>query len=152
MAPPADPVIYTLIIRASEKVYGGLVKMARRAGRTPALEAQLLFDAAYSARCRPTGDRDLDAAVAAIDQAPAPPAPVPEPEPPAPPAPVPEPDPPAPPPPAKSEQALTLADIDDAKRRHVLALSAAGQTAREIERATGVPRALVYELLLERPR
>jgi hypothetical protein len=60
-----------ITLQLSEKVFAGLEAMARKAGRSPTLQAQLLFDAAYAARCKPTGDRDLDEAVAGID-APAP--------------------------------------------------------------------------------
>lgn len=59
-----------LTVHVSERVFANLDAMARKAGRTPALQAQLLFDAAYAARCKPTGDRDLDEAVAAIDAPP----------------------------------------------------------------------------------
>ncbi len=69
-APPrfnAGPETRGITITVNERVYAGLVDMARAASRTPNVQAQLLFEAAYSARCKPTGDRDLDAAVAAID-------------------------------------------------------------------------------------
>ncbi len=70
-APPrfnAGPETRGITITVNERVYAGLVDMARAASRTPNVQAQLLFEAAYSARCRPTGDRDLDAAVAAMDE------------------------------------------------------------------------------------
>jgi len=70
-APPrfnAGPETRGITITVNERVYAGLVDMARAAARTPSVQAQLLFDAAYSARCKPTGDRDLDAAVAAMDE------------------------------------------------------------------------------------
>jgi len=44
--------------------------MAETAGVSCALYAQQLFEAAYSARCKPTGDRDLDEAVAKMMAAP----------------------------------------------------------------------------------
>ncbi len=70
-APPrfnAGPETRGITITVNERVYAGLVDMARAASRTPSVQAQLLFEAAYSARCKPTGDRDLDAAVAAMDE------------------------------------------------------------------------------------
>ncbi|KAF0121971.1 MAG: hypothetical protein FD152_3694 [Xanthobacteraceae bacterium] len=70
-APPrfnAGPETRGITITVNERVYAGLVDMARAAARTPNVQAQLLFEAAYSARCKPTGDRDLDAAVAAMDE------------------------------------------------------------------------------------
>jgi hypothetical protein len=70
-APPrfnAGPETRGITITVNERVYAGLVDMARAASRTPNVQAQLLFEAAYSARCKPTGDRDLDAAVAAMDE------------------------------------------------------------------------------------
>ncbi len=69
-APPrfnAGPETRGITITVNERVYAGLVDMARAASRTPSVQAQLLFEAAYSARCKPTGDRDLDAAVAAME-------------------------------------------------------------------------------------
>ena len=58
-----------LTILASERVFANLQRMAREAGRTPAQQAQMLFDAAYSARCKPTGDKALDRAVATMEDA-----------------------------------------------------------------------------------
>lgn len=55
-----------LTITVSEGLYGRFVEMARKQGMTPAVYGKLLFEAAYSARCGMTGDRELDAAVAAI--------------------------------------------------------------------------------------
>lgn len=69
-APPTfrstDPV-HRLTITLNERVFRTLDGMAQKAGRTAAVQAQLLFDAAFSARCKPTGDAALDAAVAAIE-------------------------------------------------------------------------------------
>lgn len=69
-APPifrsSDPQ-HRLTITLNERVFRTLDGMAREAGRTAAVQAQLLFDAAFSVRCKPTGDAALDAAVAAID-------------------------------------------------------------------------------------
>ena len=56
-----------LTITVPEGLYGRFVEMARKQGMTPAVYGKLLFEAAYSARCGATGDRELDAAVAAID-------------------------------------------------------------------------------------
>jgi hypothetical protein len=71
-APPffrtSDP-LHSLTIRLSERMFRTLEGMAAGAGRSTGLQAQLLFDAAFSARCKPTGDVALDAAVAAIDAA-----------------------------------------------------------------------------------
>jgi hypothetical protein len=53
-------------LRLPSAQYARLVKMARAAGRTPAAYAGDLFQAAYSARCKPTGDAALDAAVARL--------------------------------------------------------------------------------------
>lgn len=51
----------------SSRLADNLAAMARKRGQSRDAFAQTLFDAAYSARCKPTGDRELDAAVAAID-------------------------------------------------------------------------------------
>jgi len=61
-APPMRPV--TIIV--SELVYARLEVMARKAGRSTSAYAAELFQAAYAARCGPTGDAALDAAVAAL--------------------------------------------------------------------------------------
>jgi hypothetical protein len=53
-------------LRLPSAQYARLVEMARAAGRTPAAYAGDLFQAAYSARCKPTGDAALDAAVARL--------------------------------------------------------------------------------------
>lgn len=53
-------------ISVSPKVYERIHQMAKSAGMTGTAYANLLFDAAYSARCKPTGDLDLDAAVARV--------------------------------------------------------------------------------------
>jgi DNA-binding transcriptional regulator YiaG len=58
-----------LTITVSEGLYGRFVEMARKQGMTPPFYGKLLFEAAYSARCGMTGDRALDAAVAAIGSA-----------------------------------------------------------------------------------
>jgi Skp family chaperone for outer membrane proteins len=55
-----------LSISVPEPQYARLVEMARKAGRTPAAYAADLFQAAYSARAKPTGDAALDAAVAGL--------------------------------------------------------------------------------------
>ena len=61
-APPTRPVTITM----SELVYARLEVMARKAGRSTSAYAAELFHAAYAARCGPTGDAALDAAVAAL--------------------------------------------------------------------------------------
>jgi hypothetical protein len=63
----AAPVTRGITINVTDRVYAQLVEMARKAGRTTNVQAQLLFEAAYSARCKPTGDRELDEAVQAMD-------------------------------------------------------------------------------------
>lgn len=55
-----------LSISVPEPQYARLVDMARKAGRTPTAYACDLFQAAYSARCKPTGDAALDAAVSQL--------------------------------------------------------------------------------------
>jgi hypothetical protein len=56
-------------IRISERLAQGLDKMAAARGVSRSEYALVLLQAAYSARCAPTGDEALDAAVAAIDVA-----------------------------------------------------------------------------------
>lgn len=50
------------------RVYAGLQKMAKIAGMTTTGYATQLFGAAYSARHKPTGDHDLDEAVAQMSK------------------------------------------------------------------------------------
>ncbi|MEW9304517.1 hypothetical protein [Labrys neptuniae] len=59
-------------ITVDSRVYIGLQKLARTAGMTTTGYATQLFSAAYTARHKPTGDRELDEAVAQMS-APAPP-------------------------------------------------------------------------------
>lgn len=54
-----------LNIGIDELVFERLTKMANAAGMPVSSYARVLFEAAYSARCAETGDRDLDATVAA---------------------------------------------------------------------------------------
>lgn len=51
-------------ITVDSRVYIGLQKLARAAGMTTTGYATQLFSAAYTARHQPTGDRELDQAVA----------------------------------------------------------------------------------------
>lgn len=53
-------------LRVPAAVYKGLGAMADKAGTSRTGYAQLLLIAAYSARCAPSGDRDLDAAVGRV--------------------------------------------------------------------------------------
>lgn len=73
MGTPAD-ITRAITLAVNGTVYARLVDKAREGGRTPGRYAQELFDAAWSARCAPTGDAALDAAVAAIGAGPASPA------------------------------------------------------------------------------
>ncbi|MDZ5448910.1 hypothetical protein [Labrys sp. ZIDIC5] len=50
------------------RVYAGLQKLAKTAGMTTTGYATQLFSAAYSARHKPTGDRELDEAVAQMSK------------------------------------------------------------------------------------
>lgn len=64
---PRDTTRRIIELPVREAMFAKLVELARKAGRTPAQYAFELFEAAYSARCAPTGDAELDAAVAGID-------------------------------------------------------------------------------------
>jgi hypothetical protein len=64
---PRDTMRRIIELPVREAMFARLVELARKQGRTPAQYAFELFEAAYSARSAPTGDRALDAAVAAID-------------------------------------------------------------------------------------
>lgn len=52
-------------IKVSERVFAQLQKAGETAGMSATAYGKVLFDAAYSARCKPTGDLDLDAQVSA---------------------------------------------------------------------------------------
>lgn len=64
--PTTDNAVRIVEVRLPGTQFGKLVEMARKAHRTPSAYATDLFQAAYSARCAPTGDRDLDEAVARL--------------------------------------------------------------------------------------
>ena len=64
--PTSDNSVRIVEVRLPGPQFGRLVEMARKAHRTPSAYAADLFQAAYSARCAPTGDRDLDGAVARL--------------------------------------------------------------------------------------
>jgi len=56
-------------LSVSAALYSGLGKMAKASGLSASAMAERLFMAAYTARCKPTGDKALDDAVAAIGAA-----------------------------------------------------------------------------------
>lgn len=147
-------------IMISTRMHERMGERAKKAGQPLAVYARLLLEAAWSARCGPTGDDALDAAVASIPEAgpapkiePAPPVKVDRPErkpppiiipeqpkaPPAPavevPAPLPEP-PPAPAVEAEPEPAR-LRPLSIIQVRLVKNLRAAGNMPPEIARLTG---------------
>lgn len=57
---------HILELPVCEAIYAGIVKLAQKEGKTPTLYATLLFEATYSARVKPTGDRTLDEVVPAV--------------------------------------------------------------------------------------
>lgn len=61
--PTSDGAMRVIELKLPEAQFGKLVEMARKAARTPSAYATDLFQAAYSARCAPTGDVALDAQV-----------------------------------------------------------------------------------------
>lgn len=65
---PRDNARRIIELPVREAMFARLVELARKQGRTPAQYAYELFEAAYSARCAPTGDAALDDAVASIGQ------------------------------------------------------------------------------------
>jgi transposase len=67
--PTSDGAMRVIELKLPEAQFGKLVEMARKAARTPSAYATDLFQAAYSARCAPTGDAALDAAVTNMDAA-----------------------------------------------------------------------------------
>ena len=59
MGVPAQ-ITRAITIAVNDVVYGRLVEKARAGNRTPNRFAQELFDAAWSARCAPTGEQLLE--------------------------------------------------------------------------------------------
>ena len=55
-----------ICISVSALIYDRIGEMALEAGISRSGYASRLLEAAYAARCRPTGDRDLDSAVARV--------------------------------------------------------------------------------------
>ncbi len=61
--PTSDGSMRVIDLKLPEAQFAKLIDMARKANATPSAYANSLFQVAYTARCAPTGDRDLEEAV-----------------------------------------------------------------------------------------
>jgi endonuclease YncB( thermonuclease family) len=66
--PTTTAEVRELLLRIPAQQFARLVEAARKAGHTPAVYAGQLLQAAWSARCAPTGDAALDTAVGRLGE------------------------------------------------------------------------------------